>query len=747
MTIASTNVATSGSTGNGVTTSFSFSFNLDPNGYGATSAASQVQVIRETIATGAEEILTLTTDYSVSVNADQSSAPGGSITMVTAPSSAYKIWVRLNPDFTQQTDLGNQSPFNAQSIEDQMDQQARQILVLKDQVRRAPRVGVQAGSSFDGEITGDLTAGAWPSLKSDLSGYQWTTNCGSATAVTATGSTTARTLADRFADGVNVKDYGALGDGVTDDYAAIQAAINAVDTGLGGTVFFPKGVYIVSQPLTASSFGVILKGAGKSATTLSATHSSGPVYRWKRSLCEVHDMTIDASGARLSGDSVDHGLQGMSNDTAGHAVASSVLRNVRVLNQPGVAIHLVGAVSMSHLENCHAEDCGGHPLLIESGESLGRTNNVQPGQVFVSQFRGIDCGGNFAIGDPDDTLEAYRCVVNDCELIDCATDAGVRFSAHGFYIRGNNMAVHEIAAGAASTPSGHLCVLLWGENVYARNIRVINCDANAITVHHTAGYNTKGVILDGQRVIGSGTQNPLITVTSGAVNVEAYNRTPANITSLMTAGVTGGYIVFNNARTVADSHTFGGTVAVSSNVPRFQITDTDNNETSYFQSSANAARISVDSANAVASSNFTIDVDGVDVADFQTGGITFSKAVTIDDGGNTTNGFILQGAIPTLNIVEDDATSDEGYWRAAASGDQLIIQSRTSANGAGVNGVTFDRSGTAFNYAAFAMEIRPATDDLYDVGNASFRFDDVYATNGTIQTSDAREKNAAAVNS
>lgn len=64
--------------------------------------------------------------------------------------------------------------------------------------------------------------------------------------VTATDSSTARTLADRFAEVFNVKDFGATGDGTTDDYAAIAAAIAALPT-RGGIVFFPPGVYAHSQ--------------------------------------------------------------------------------------------------------------------------------------------------------------------------------------------------------------------------------------------------------------------------------------------------------------------------------------------------------------------------------------------------------------------------------------------------------------------------------------------------------------------
>lgn len=47
----------------------------------------------------------------------------------------------------------------------------------------------------------------------------------------------------------NVIDFGAVGDGVTDDTAAIQAAINAANP-RGGIVYFPRGDYLISSGLT-----------------------------------------------------------------------------------------------------------------------------------------------------------------------------------------------------------------------------------------------------------------------------------------------------------------------------------------------------------------------------------------------------------------------------------------------------------------------------------------------------------------
>lgn len=67
--------------------------------------------------------------------------------------------------------------------------------------------------------------------------------------VTASGSTIARPLKDRFADVINVKDFGAVGDGVTDDTEAIRASYQFVVSRGGGAIFFPSGKYYVTSPI------------------------------------------------------------------------------------------------------------------------------------------------------------------------------------------------------------------------------------------------------------------------------------------------------------------------------------------------------------------------------------------------------------------------------------------------------------------------------------------------------------------
>lgn len=58
----------------------------------------------------------------------------------------------------------------------------------------------------------------------------------------------------------NIKDFGAVGDGTTDDTQAIQDAIDDLPS-TGGSVFVPAGTYSITSPLTLSSY-ITLEGIG-----------------------------------------------------------------------------------------------------------------------------------------------------------------------------------------------------------------------------------------------------------------------------------------------------------------------------------------------------------------------------------------------------------------------------------------------------------------------------------------------------
>ncbi len=66
-----------------------------------------------------------------------------------------------------------------------------------------------------------------------------------------------------------VLNYGAEGDGITDDTAAIAATIAAATAAGGGLVYFPKGTYLLGGSTTLStSEGVVLTGVGYSSTVV-----------------------------------------------------------------------------------------------------------------------------------------------------------------------------------------------------------------------------------------------------------------------------------------------------------------------------------------------------------------------------------------------------------------------------------------------------------------------------------------------
>jgi hypothetical protein len=76
-----------------------------------------------------------------------------------------------------------------------------------------------------------------------------------------------RTVHQKLQELISVKDFGATGDGTTDDTVAIQSAVNAA---AGKALYFPGGTYIVSDVITLVSNTVIYGDQGITTLKLKA---------------------------------------------------------------------------------------------------------------------------------------------------------------------------------------------------------------------------------------------------------------------------------------------------------------------------------------------------------------------------------------------------------------------------------------------------------------------------------------------
>jgi len=106
----------------------------------------------------------------------------------------------------------------------------------------------------------------------DLSG---TTDATSVTYTPAGSGAVTTTVANKLKQTVSVKDFGAVGNGATNDTAAIQAAINASAIG-DFAVAFPAGNYLVTGVLTGGD-GLVLVGDGKGVSTITKGGVSGHI--------------------------------------------------------------------------------------------------------------------------------------------------------------------------------------------------------------------------------------------------------------------------------------------------------------------------------------------------------------------------------------------------------------------------------------------------------------------------------------
>lgn len=135
MTISSINRKAGPYVGNGTASVFPFAFKV--------FQASDLEVVRLTVATNVETILALTTDYTVALNQDQDSNPGGSITLVAgALATGFNLVITSDIENLQPTDLTNQGGFYPDVINDALDRATIQIQQLQEEVDRAAKLPI-----------------------------------------------------------------------------------------------------------------------------------------------------------------------------------------------------------------------------------------------------------------------------------------------------------------------------------------------------------------------------------------------------------------------------------------------------------------------------------------------------------------------------------------------------------------------------------------------------------------------------
>jgi len=284
MTISSTTRIAGPFIGNGTASVFPFTFKV--------FAAADLDVVRLNISTGVETTLVLNSDYSVTLNGDQNTNPGGSITLLAGVlATGYTLVITSDIANLQPTDLTNQGGFYPEVITDALDRATIQIQQISDIGDRTLKIPITDGSLnmelpstsnraskylvFDANGLPAISAGSGTdtALRTDL-GNQTVASAGAGLVGfrQASASSVGRTVLARMRDVVSVKDFGAVGDGLADDTAAIQAAVDSL-AATGGTVHFPTGTYLIARTagtnenyglkVTASNIALVADGNAK----------------------------------------------------------------------------------------------------------------------------------------------------------------------------------------------------------------------------------------------------------------------------------------------------------------------------------------------------------------------------------------------------------------------------------------------------------------------------------------------------
>jgi hypothetical protein len=164
----------------------------------------------------------------------------------------------------------------------------------------------------------------------------------------------------------NIRDFGAVGNGSTDDSAAINNAIIAANAGGGGIVYVPPGTFVVTGATITPLSNVTIMGEGV-ASVIQNTTGANSGHIFQNQSASFSDFTFD--NITLVGNQTNSGtttaiyLDGnLDPDVVGAPVITNIiLRNVIFRNCASLPIRLFGITGRTYVTGCeftHNADAG-----------------------------------------------------------------------------------------------------------------------------------------------------------------------------------------------------------------------------------------------------------------------------------------------------------------------------------------------------------------------------------------------------
>jgi hypothetical protein len=185
---------------------------------------------------------------------------GGTVTLAAAPAAGEIVTLRRRVRVERNTDFQDNGLLRARTLNDELDRLVAVQQEQRDEVGSAIRLDPS-------EVGGNMLLPQRAARSNRLLGFD--SNGDAAIFPRDSGLLTApypgavpRTAEDKLGERLSARDFGAIGDGITDDGAALQAAMNAAAAS-GKTLLIGEGSFRTSIPLTlpGASAGLIMRGA------------------------------------------------------------------------------------------------------------------------------------------------------------------------------------------------------------------------------------------------------------------------------------------------------------------------------------------------------------------------------------------------------------------------------------------------------------------------------------------------------